>query len=74
MRVTATRHANADAPVACAGYDLTGLADGATESFRALLGLPPVGADAADVRLLLPEPDAALQKLLREAKALHNLR
>ena len=56
-----------------AGYDLTGLAGGAADSFRALLGMAPLAADAADARLLLEEPTAAVDKLLREAKALHNL-
>lgn len=53
---------------------MTGLAGGASDSFRALLGMPALAADAADARKLLAEPDAAVKALLREARALHDLR
>ncbi len=56
------------------GYDLTGLAGGAAETFRALLGAPAAGLDAAAAAALLAEPEAAVQKTLREARALHGLR
>jgi acetoin utilization deacetylase AcuC-like enzyme len=56
------------------GYDLEGLAGGAAETVRALLGLPPALADAQAARALLPEPAAAVQAALREARAAHGLR
>jgi acetoin utilization deacetylase AcuC-like enzyme len=55
------------------GYDLTGLAGGAADSFRALLGVSPAAADAADARALLAEPADKVQALLREVRAVHGL-
>ncbi len=54
------------------GYDLTGLSRGCADTFRALLGMPPGEPDAAE-KHLLEEPSAAVDALLREARAMHGL-
>jgi acetoin utilization deacetylase AcuC-like enzyme len=55
------------------GYDLTGLAGGAADSFRALLGVAPAAADATAARALLAEPAEKVQAMLREVRAVHGL-
>ena len=53
------------------GYDLVGLAEGVTDSFRALLGDESAGM--SEIPGLGEEPRDKVQRLMSDAKALHQL-
>jgi hypothetical protein len=58
------------------GYHLGALGEGAAESFRGLLGLPPASpppAELAQRRLLQPEPLGRVERALAEVRRLHKL-
>lgn len=53
------------------GYDLKGLGESVSETFRALLGLASVDNFNAD--LLPEEPRDKVRKIVAEAKRIHSL-
>ena len=53
------------------GYNLTGLGESVTETFRAFLGLDSVDKFNAD--LLPDEPKDKVKRLIAEAKRIHSL-
>ena len=53
------------------GYDLQGLSEGVTDSFRALLG--EASGEKGDIPGLGEEPEDKVRKVLADAKALHQL-
>ena len=54
------------------GYDLTGLSEGVTDSFRALLG-EASGEATGQIPGLTEAPEEKVRKVLAEAKAVHQL-
>lgn len=53
------------------GYDLIGLSEGVSDSFRALLG--DASTDVGDIPGLRDEPEDKVRKVLEEVKALHQI-
>lgn len=53
------------------GYDLVGLSEGVSDSFRALLG--DASTDVGDIPGLRDEPEDKVRKVLEEVKALHQI-